>query len=390
MELVATSEAHPETMDYLSNAWCDFAVQTLKGNNKLPLQTDRSLVLVTDASAMAAGTVHDHGSRVDDESDLLPPWKSNDLKSWIWMQQALHPELNYNTYIDRKPWFTWRKNPFKNSIQPFKKWLEDLKQKRKEEKRLKRAEVHGAVSIAGVAAALASIAADNSKNYDKTSKESAVASAAALVASQCAEMAFSMGATKEQLGSILASAKTATNATDILTLTAAAATSVRGADTLKARKQCTNIMKGVRSSVMSIKETDHDKDEEGDFDFEHGRSHLSKGEVISIETSDGESIETWISIDLNSKAEVIAKMKRPTKTFILKTFSTKKESIVMDLHVELYSDPEDNYTTCYLIVLTTNRGMIKLDMSNDYARYKMWLSTVKHMLLMSLSLARIM
>lgn len=90
---------------------------------------------------------------------------------------------------------------------------------------MQRAEVHAALSVAGLAAALAAIAAENSKYDDSsTTKESAVASATALVAAQCAKVAEAMGAKKEQLGSVLASAMTGTSISDILTHTAAATT----------------------------------------------------------------------------------------------------------------------------------------------------------------------
>lgn len=114
--------------------------------------------------------------------------------------------------------------PFKNVS--MKKWLKEIKQRRKEEGRLRRAEVHAAISVAGVAAALAAIAAENSKkDVPSTAKEAAVASAAALVAAQCAKVAEAMGAKREQLSSLIGSAMSGTNASDhILTLTAAAAT----------------------------------------------------------------------------------------------------------------------------------------------------------------------
>ena len=106
-----------------------------------------------------------------------------------------------------------------------KKWFKDIKLKRKEEDRLQRAEVHAAISVAGVAAALAAIAAENSKQgQSKATKESAMASAAALVAAQCAQVAKAMGAKREQLSAVMGSAMTGTTASDILTLTAAAAT----------------------------------------------------------------------------------------------------------------------------------------------------------------------
>ena len=60
--------------------------------------------------------------------------------------------------------------------------------------------------------------------------------------------------------------------------------------------------------------------------------------------------------------------------------------IIQDLHVELYDDSEaDERNTCYLIVLTTNRGTIKLDMGDDYHLYKIWATTVNHMLTLSTS-----
>lgn len=120
--------------------------------------------------------------------------------------------------------FPWKIAPLKHV--PIKKWWKEIKQKRKEDQRLQRAEVHAAVSVAGIAAALAAIAAENSKQDDASTsaKDAAVASAAALVAAQCAQVAEAMGAKREQLSNIMSSAMTGTRASDILTLTAAAAT----------------------------------------------------------------------------------------------------------------------------------------------------------------------
>ncbi|RRT40328.1 hypothetical protein B296_00055745, partial [Ensete ventricosum] len=97
-----------------------------------------------------------------------------------------------------------------------KKWLKEMKQKRKEEKRLHKAEVHAAISVAGVAAALAAIAAeDTDANKQKSLKESAVAAAAALVAAQCAQVAEAVGAKREQLSSAINEAVTVTDASII-------------------------------------------------------------------------------------------------------------------------------------------------------------------------------
>lgn len=117
----------------------------------------------------------------------------------------------------------WKLAPFKHIS--IKKWLNEIKQRRKEDQRLQKAEVHAAISVAGVAAALAAIAAENSQHSEKDgTKESAVASAAALVAAQCAKVAEAMGAKREQLSSVIGSAISGTRASEIVTLTAAAAT----------------------------------------------------------------------------------------------------------------------------------------------------------------------
>lgn len=119
-------------------------------------------------------------------------------------------------------------NPFKSSHLSIKKWLKEIKQKKKENERLQKAEVHAAISVAGVAAALAAIAAENSNhgglNSPTATKEAAVASAAALLAAHCAQNAETMGAKKEQLRAAISSAMSATRTSDILTLTAAAST----------------------------------------------------------------------------------------------------------------------------------------------------------------------
>lgn len=318
---------------------------------------------------------------MDNGDGSIPPWKSNDVKSWIWMQQAMHPELNYNSCF-RKKWFPWKIAPLKHV--PIKKWWKEIKQKRKEDQRLQRAEVHAAVSVAGIAAALAAIAAESSKQDDASTsaKDAAVASAAALVAAQCAQVAEAMGAKREQLSNIMSSAMTGTSASDILTLTAAAATSLRGAATLKARSGCKNKLNG---SMPVLPIEDHNNDFE--LDFEKCRSLLAKGTELKIELPDGRYMVRSVSVTLTNESKVILKIR---KIKFFNAFASKKESIVIDVHAELYKDSEADQEpdTCYLIVLTTNGGMVKLDMMDDYQRYKMWAMTINHMLMLSTSFTK--
>ena len=89
--------------------------------------------------------------------------------------------------------------------------------------------------MAGVAAAIAAIAAatatsataTSAANEDIQSKTSmAVASAAALVAAQCVDVAESIGADRDQMAAIISSAVNVKLPGDVMTLTAAAATGI--------------------------------------------------------------------------------------------------------------------------------------------------------------------
>ncbi|KAG2622016.1 hypothetical protein PVAP13_3NG290200 [Panicum virgatum] len=122
------------------------------------------------------------------------------------------------------------------------RWLKDRRDKKKEETRAHNAQVHAAVSVAAVAAAVAALAAATAAASSGSGKDDrgartdmAVASAATLVAAQCVEAAEAMGAEREHLAAAVGSAVSVRNPGDVVTVTAAAATALRGAATLKAR-----------------------------------------------------------------------------------------------------------------------------------------------------------
>nr|GEV05009.1 hypothetical protein [Tanacetum cinerariifolium] len=378
------SEAHPETMDLLSRAWCDFAVKEAmqpEFHNQALVLHEYSVSSFDDGST-SPNYLKLESLKMDDATKPLPPWKTNDVKSWIWMQQAMHPELNYSSCF-RKKWQSWHINPFKTSHLSIKKWLKEIKQKKKENERLHKAEVHAAISVAGVAAALAAIAAENSShggsNSTNIAKEAAVASAAALVAAHCAKTAEAMGAKKQQISTAMSSAMSATSENHILTLTAAASTSLRGASTLKTRSACKNRL-NTNVPVLPIEENT-----EVDFDFDNCRSILRRGTELRIKTSDGRYMIRSVSVILNHEAKVIL---RTRKLNLLNAFANKKESVVLDQHVELYKNPANKYETCFLVALTTTRGVIKLDMINDDECYKIWTRTINHMLSLSTSFTK--
>ena len=114
------------------------------------------------------------------------------------------------------------------------RWLKDQKERKKQEHRTHNAQLHAAVSVAGVAAAVAALVASSVTSLEKSttrhkasSKASgSVASAAALVASHCIEIAEEMGAEHDQILAVVSSAINARTNGDIMALTAGAATGI--------------------------------------------------------------------------------------------------------------------------------------------------------------------
>ncbi|KAJ3689596.1 hypothetical protein LUZ61_018760 [Rhynchospora tenuis] len=129
----------------------------------------------------------------------------------------------------------------------------NCRRKRKEVLRFHEAQVHAALSVARLAAAIAGMVANSniepsnisskrfclSKQRDNTAVDmnTIVASAAALVATVCAEAAEAVGAKRNQVTSAIRTGLESQSSADMLALTATAATCLRGAATLKQRAE---------------------------------------------------------------------------------------------------------------------------------------------------------
>ncbi|KAL3497508.1 hypothetical protein ACH5RR_040240 [Cinchona calisaya] len=108
--------------------------------------------------------------------------------------------------------------------------------KRKKDKaRMENAHMHAALSVAGLAAALAAVAAAENRKGSCSKMSTALASATELLASHCIELSESAGAEHDRVASIVRSAVDVRSASDLVTLTAAAATALRGEAVVKAR-----------------------------------------------------------------------------------------------------------------------------------------------------------
>ncbi|XP_012827301.1 PREDICTED: LOW QUALITY PROTEIN: uncharacterized protein LOC105948627 [Erythranthe guttata] len=123
----------------------------------------------------------------------------------------------------------------------------DVKRK-KDKARMENAHTHAVLSVAGLAAALASAASAERSKAGPTSKmSSALTSATELLASYCIELAESSGADQDSVDSVVRSALAIQTASHLSTLTAAAATALRGEAALRERLP----KEGKRSATIS-------------------------------------------------------------------------------------------------------------------------------------------
>ncbi|XP_042419528.1 VAN3-binding protein-like [Zingiber officinale] len=240
------------------------------------------------------------------------------------------------------------------------------KERSKEKARAEKARIHAAVSVAGVAAAVAAItAASNSEN--QTSKMSAaMASATEILASHCIEIAEQAGADHELVASAVRSAVDVKTAGDLMTLTAAAATALRGAAALKLR-----LNREARNNAATV--IPYEKSQCGSPDI-----WCKEGELLK-RTRKGTLHWKRVSIYINRKSQVIVKLK---SKHIAGALSKKKKSVVYGVYDEIPAWPECAKEfmedRCYF-GLRTAQGLIEFECENETTKQK-WVNGVQNLL----------
>ncbi|XP_021899580.1 VAN3-binding protein-like [Carica papaya] len=284
------------------------------------------------------------------------------------------------------------------------RWLKDRREKKKEEARAHNAQLHAAVSVAGVAAAVAAIAAATAassgagKDEQMAKTDMAVASAATLVAAQCVEAAEAMGAEREHLASVVSSAVNVRSAGDIMTLTAAAATALRGAATLKARtlKEVWNIAavipveKGVGGGG-GINGGGSNGSSNGSFSGELvpeenflgicSRELLARGCELLKRTRKGDLHWKIVSVYINRMNQVMLKMK---SRHVAGTITKKKKNVVLEVIKDMPAWAgrhllEGGENRRYFGLKTVNRGVVEFECRNQ-REYDMWTQGVSRLL----------
>ncbi|EFJ20519.1 hypothetical protein SELMODRAFT_443866 [Selaginella moellendorffii] len=280
------------------------------------------------------------------------------------------------------------------------RWFKDMKERKKELSRAHNAQVHAAVSMAGVAAAVAAVAAataaaaspspspfspalDDPSSSSKTTSL-AVASAASLVAAQCVDLAESLGADHDHITHVVSSAVNVKTAGDIMTLTAAAATALRGAATLKART-----LKDAKSHATV---TPYDKHalhfNSGDLGSEDGDAESYTQEVLNrgcefLKRSKKGELH-WRTVSVYSdpnNGQVIVKIQ--SKHMGLRK---KRKGIVLDVDANIPAWPGrsllDNGEQRRYFGLKTATGMLEFECKSEY-EHRLWTQGIAHLLHLS-------
>ncbi|KAK1306158.1 hypothetical protein QJS10_CPA10g01085 [Acorus calamus] len=132
-----------------------------------------------------------------------------------------------------------RHKPLQNlraNMGSMKGWLREARERKREAARLQAAQIQGALSVAQLAAAVAGFVVDGGGACgDDPKMNAAVAAAAALVATVCAEAAESVGARRGRVESAINVGSAMRGSADVVALTASTATCLRGAAMLAQR-----------------------------------------------------------------------------------------------------------------------------------------------------------
>ncbi|RDX93036.1 VAN3-binding protein, partial [Mucuna pruriens] len=279
------------------------------------------------------------------------------------------------------------------------RWLKDRRERKKEENRTHNAQLHAAISVAAVAAAVAAVTAATAASPAPNKDEKmavAVASAATLVAAQCVEAAEAMGAERDHLASVVSSAVNVHSHDDITTLTAAAATALRGAATLKARalKEVWNITavtpieRGMGIGICG-KGNNSNSSTSDSGEIINGENFLgacsqellARGTALLKRTRKGDLHWKIVSVYIHRTGQVMLKMK---SRHVAGSITKKKKNVVLDVCTNLPAWPgrhlfEDSEERRYFGLKTEGRGIVEFECRSQ-REYNIWTQGVSRLL----------
>ncbi|XP_052194571.1 VAN3-binding protein-like isoform X2 [Diospyros lotus] len=233
------------------------------------------------------------------------------------------------------------------------------REKKKEEVRLHTAKLHAALSLTQLAAAIAGFTTsgiieaqdiEHSRTGGTTlacdqNMSAVVASAAALLTTVCAEAAESLGAKHTHVTSVVKSGLATNSPTDVITLTATAATCLRGAAMLKSRaKAHTNLARS--------------------------QEPIKVGAQISIILPSGKREFKWVTICLKQRQLMLCFRIK----YLGGALTATKEYKIVNI-----TEENREITGWYSLSLKTDKGIIKLLFEDDKQSI-IWISTISNLL----------
>ncbi|OEL29499.1 hypothetical protein BAE44_0009482 [Dichanthelium oligosanthes] len=235
--------------------------------------------------------------------------------------------------------------------------------------RAERARVHAAVSVASVAAAVAAVAAAAAcpdVDVEGARMETALASATQLLASHCIEIAELAGADHDQVASAVEAAVDVRSPGDLLTLTAAAATALRGATAMRQRAQ--------REARSRAAVAPYEKAGTGNY-----RADVWCKEGALLKRNRKGALH-WkqVAVYINKKSQVMVKLK---SKHIGGAFSKKKKAVVYGVYDDIPAWPAHGGAAaeaCHF-GLRTAQGLLEFQCESREQRQD-WVEAVKNLI----------
>lgn len=247
--------------------------------------------------------------------------------------------------------------------------------KKKDRVRAENARMHAALSVARLAAAIAAVVIAESSENPGSKMRTALASATELLASHCLEMAESAGVDHDRVASVVKSAIDVQSPSHIVTLTAAAATALRGEAILKARLP--------KEPKKNATVSPYDKAITGSHKvvtMQCGMDPIDPpciGELLQ-HTRKGKLQWKHVSVYVNKKSQVMVKIKSKQ---VRGAFTKKNKFIVYEVCDEFSSWPfrkERENVECYFGVKTAD-GLLEFKCKNKAYKQE-WVDGINNLL----------